>query len=124
MIGTDPARSLGLSDRLVAHYNKTWLGAASPVDTKRVGYQAPPLDGIWATAPYLHNGSVPTLHALLDSSSRPGAVHPAPLDRLRALRHRTMSAGNSPKSAPTSWHRPPGGRRFRPSSSSTPPASA
>ncbi len=71
MIGTDPARSLGLSDRLVAHYNKTWLGAVSPVDTKRTGYQAPPLDGIWATAPYLHNGSVPTLHALLASSSRP-----------------------------------------------------
>jgi mono/diheme cytochrome c family protein len=71
VIGTDPARSLGLSDRLVAHYNKTWLGAAAPVDTKRVGYQAPPLDGIWATAPYLHNGSVPTLYALLSSSSRP-----------------------------------------------------
>ena len=71
LIGTDPARSVGLSDRLVAHFNKTWLGAESPVDTKRVGYQAPPLDGIWATAPYLHNGSVPTLHALLDSPSRP-----------------------------------------------------
>jgi Cytochrome c len=70
-IGTDPARSQGLSDRLVAHYNKTWLGAEYPVNTKRIGYQAPPLDGIWATAPYLHNGSVPTLHALLDSSSRP-----------------------------------------------------
>ena len=71
VIGTDPARSVGLSDRLVAHYNTTWLGAEHPVDTKRVGYQAPPLDGIWATAPYLHNGSVPTLHALLASSSRP-----------------------------------------------------
>jgi mono/diheme cytochrome c family protein len=71
VIGTDPARSVGLSDRLVAHYNKTWLGAKSPVDTRRIGYQAPPLDGIWATAPYLHNGSVPTLHALLKSSSRP-----------------------------------------------------
>jgi hypothetical protein len=71
VIGTDPARSQGLSDRLVAHYNKTWFGAEYPVETKRVGYQAPPLDGIWATAPYLHNGSVPTLHALLESSSRP-----------------------------------------------------
>jgi hypothetical protein len=71
VIGTDPARSLGLSDRLVAHYNKTWLGALSPVNTERIGYQAPPLDGIWATAPYLHNGSVPTLHALLESTSRP-----------------------------------------------------
>jgi mono/diheme cytochrome c family protein len=29
------------------------------------GYMAVPLDGIWARAPYLHNGAVPTLHALL-----------------------------------------------------------
>jgi hypothetical protein len=35
------------------------------------GYVAPPLDGIWITAPYLHNGSVPTLEALLDSRLRP-----------------------------------------------------
>ena len=35
------------------------------------GYIAPPLDGIWITAPYLHNGSVPTLEALLNSKIRP-----------------------------------------------------
>jgi mono/diheme cytochrome c family protein len=35
------------------------------------GYIAPPLDGIWVTAPYLHNGSVPTLEALLNSDLRP-----------------------------------------------------
>jgi mono/diheme cytochrome c family protein len=29
------------------------------------GYLAMPLDGIWARAPYLHNGSVPTLRELL-----------------------------------------------------------
>jgi hypothetical protein len=28
-------------------------------------YKARPLNGIWATAPYLHNGSVPSLYALL-----------------------------------------------------------
>ena len=28
-------------------------------------YRARPLNGIWATAPYLHNGSVPTLYDLL-----------------------------------------------------------
>lgn len=28
-------------------------------------YRARPLDGVWATAPYLHNGSVPTLHDML-----------------------------------------------------------
>jgi len=30
-----------------------------------IGYKARPLNGIWATAPFLHNGSVPTLFALL-----------------------------------------------------------
>lgn len=35
------------------------------------GYVAPPLDGVWATGPYLHNGSVPTVAALLDSATRP-----------------------------------------------------
>lgn len=35
------------------------------------GYIAPPLDGIWSTAPYLHNGSVPTLEGVLDSRKRP-----------------------------------------------------
>jgi mono/diheme cytochrome c family protein len=35
------------------------------------GYVAPPLDGVWASAPYLHNGSVPTLWHLLNPSKRP-----------------------------------------------------
>ncbi|MCI0753549.1 c-type cytochrome [Teichococcus vastitatis] len=30
-----------------------------------LGYKARPLTGIWATAPYLHNGSVPNLYQLL-----------------------------------------------------------
>ncbi|WOH80465.1 di-heme-cytochrome C peroxidase [Bradyrhizobium sp. BEA-2-5] len=35
-------------------------------------YRARPLDGVWATAPYLHNGSVPTLKdMLLPQSQRP-----------------------------------------------------
>ena len=32
-----------------------------------MAYKARPLEGIWATAPYLHNGSVPTLYALLQA---------------------------------------------------------
>jgi mono/diheme cytochrome c family protein len=35
------------------------------------GYISGPLDGIWARAPYLHNGSVPTLYHLLKPSARP-----------------------------------------------------
>jgi hypothetical protein len=30
-------------------------------------YKGRPLQGVWATAPYLHNGSVPTLYALLQA---------------------------------------------------------
>jgi hypothetical protein len=36
-----------------------------------LGYANRSLRGIWATAPYLHNGSVPTLADLLDLESRP-----------------------------------------------------
>ncbi len=34
------------------------------------GYLAPPLYGVWATAPYLHNGSVPNLWEVLKPSDR------------------------------------------------------
>jgi hypothetical protein len=37
-------------------------------------YRARPLDGVWATAPYLHNGSVPTLRdMLLPQDRRPAS---------------------------------------------------
>jgi hypothetical protein len=38
---------------------------------QKPGYVAPPLVGIWASAPYFHNGSVPTIEAVLNSSTRP-----------------------------------------------------
>jgi hypothetical protein len=37
---------------------------------KTNGYTSVPLDGIWLTAPYLHNGSVPTLADLLEPVER------------------------------------------------------
>jgi processive rubber oxygenase RoxA-like protein/cytochrome c len=46
--------------------------ALGAVQTPR--YKARPLDGIWATAPYLHNGSVPTLWDLLNPTSERPAV--------------------------------------------------
>ena len=45
---------------------------ASPVIWRATArYLARPLNGIWATAPYLHNGSVPTLYDLLHPERRP-----------------------------------------------------
>ncbi len=35
------------------------------------GYLPPPLVGVWATAPYFHNGSVPTIATVLNSKERP-----------------------------------------------------
>jgi mono/diheme cytochrome c family protein len=54
-------------------FNKSWFakGDNPPKIELFNGYLAPPLDGVWATAPYLHNGSVPTLEALLNSKHRP-----------------------------------------------------
>jgi len=54
-------------------FNTSWFGVDQnfakivPGD----GYIAQPLDGVWATAPYFHNGSVPSLEDVLNSGQRP-----------------------------------------------------
>jgi mono/diheme cytochrome c family protein len=59
--------------QFVNWFNKSWFTQGDhPAQLQPfAGYIAPPLDGIWVTAPYLHNGSVPTLEALLNSKLRP-----------------------------------------------------
>jgi len=43
------------------YYKKTWFGKSGEQGYEYpTGYVAPPLDGVWASAPYFHNGSVPT----------------------------------------------------------------
>ncbi|MGF1444807.1 MAG: hypothetical protein ACFBRM_01240 [Pikeienuella sp.] len=73
-VGTDPAYALaatdGSRDRFYAWVARSPYGNSESAAPAR-GYIAAPLDGVWATAPYLHNGSVPSLAALLDSSQRP-----------------------------------------------------
>lgn len=72
-IETDPVRLSALSKRYRNRYGVSWLGDYGKAITldEPEGYVAPPLKGIWATAPYFHNGSVPTLRAVLDPNSRP-----------------------------------------------------
>ena len=66
-IGTDPGRADSFNAQLTEKMNT--LGTGRPWkfshfrDTN--GYAAMPLDGVWLRAPYLHNGSVPTLRDLL-----------------------------------------------------------
>ncbi len=71
-IGTDPYRLYSFSPVLAvnlgtpyadtpyrfSHFRKTW------------GYANAPLDGVWLRAPYLHNGSVPTLWDLLQPADQ------------------------------------------------------
>src|SRR5262249_39217843 len=78
VIGTDPNRYHGISGLFEEHYDKSWFGHEKNgwlIDEyaagRAAGYQAPPLDGIWATASYLHNGSVPTVYHVLNSKARP-----------------------------------------------------
>ncbi len=72
-IGTDPNRHRGIEEAYGKAYSESWFGQEKPPKPLRMtaGYQAPPLDGVWATAPYLHNGSVPTLAGVLNSKARP-----------------------------------------------------
>lgn len=76
-VGTDPAYAEYFMQpgRLVDAYNDGWFGTGDPASRLQpeAGYVAPPLDGVWLTAPYFHNGSVPSLAAVLDSSIRPVA---------------------------------------------------
>ncbi len=58
--------------------NRADLSMADP--NKREGYNALPLGGVWAQAPYLHNGSVPTLYHLLVPRERPAVFVKGRLD--------------------------------------------
>jgi len=72
-VGTDPLLATSGyqdADRFIAWLEGSFYGELADA-RPALGYIAPPLDGIWATAPYLHNGSVPTLAGLLDSRRRP-----------------------------------------------------
>jgi len=68
--GTDPLRARAFDAGLAAAVEKTGYRDRIAV-SHGTFYAAPPLTGIWASAPYLHNGSVPTLAALLSPDTRP-----------------------------------------------------
>lgn len=72
-IGTDPELARGGfadAERFRDWFARSFYGELSQA-VPALGYVAPPLDGVWVTAPYLHNDSVPTLADLLEPSKRP-----------------------------------------------------
>ena len=61
------------AQQFIDWFNKSWFAQGDKPARLAAsnGYVAPPLDGVWVTAPYLHNGSVPTIEGVLNSSIRP-----------------------------------------------------
>lgn len=76
-IGTDRERLDSFSPELAKAMNT--IGEGRPWRfshfRKTDGYANMPLDGVWLRAPYLHNGSVPTLRALLTPADRPAEFY-------------------------------------------------
>ena len=69
VIGTDPRRAAE-ADSSIAAALRAGYSRLARIDSTGV-YVAPPLTGIWSSAPYLHNGSVPTLWHLMHPDQRP-----------------------------------------------------
>ncbi len=69
-LGTDPVRATSFGAVEAAYFND-FIPEERYEMTATGGYLAPALTGVWASAPYLHNGSVPTLRALLEPAARP-----------------------------------------------------
>lgn len=119
-VGTDRVRLDALTDKQRAAFGTSWFADYGRQKTiaQPAGYVAPPLDGIWASGPYFHNGSVPTLWHVLHPSERPKiwkrtggpydfqrlgqpfeAVESVPLDVTKAERRMYFDTGAFGKSA-------------------------
>jgi mono/diheme cytochrome c family protein len=72
-IGTDRVRLDALAPKHRDAYGQSWFADFGKKTnlSNPAGYVAPPLDGIWASSPYFHNGSVPTLWHVLHPDQRP-----------------------------------------------------
>ena len=112
-VGTDRGRLDNYTHDLAVNQNVLYAEFGSErfqTFRKTDGYANAPLDGLWLRAPYLHNGSVPTLAALLSPPAERPARLPARLRRLRP-------AGDGLRERPRP-HRP--GGRGRASSATSP----
>jgi hypothetical protein len=71
MIAVDRTSRKWMDDHNVPESDRATLWEAArkncpnPVSLQSPHYRARPLNGVWATAPYLHNGSVPSLYLML-----------------------------------------------------------
>jgi hypothetical protein len=79
--------------------NEGTLDAMGENAPRTLRYKARPLDGIWATAPYLHNGSVPNLYELLlpaEKRSKTFFVGSSEFDPVHVGFNTDQAAGTTP----------------------------
>jgi len=71
-VGTDRRRLDSYTYTLAVNQSTLYAGYPHRFQhfRKTFGYANMPLDGLWLRAPYLHNGSVPTLRDLLEPAAR------------------------------------------------------
>ena len=94
-VGTDRARLDVVSDGFIEAFDDSPIAAEGTLKKSR-GYAATPLTGVWANYPYLHNGSVPTLHDLLGpAEERPRIFHVLAARRLDRARAGQALYGNA-----------------------------
>ena len=103
-VGTDPLRVTAFGEDEEAVVNALIRDPDHPM-RRTGGYLAPPLSGIWASAPYFHNGAVPDLLGVLDSSARPARWRrtgdgPAEYDRERVGWRFEVPASPTPSDRP------------------------
>lgn len=72
-VGTDSRRFHAVTKEQREASNASFLQyeGEHPLTIESEGYLAQPLDGIWATAPYFHNGAAPTLWDVMNPTERP-----------------------------------------------------
>lgn len=69
-VGTDPLRAQAFTPELAEKVNASAFGDRILAEATGV-YAAQPLTGLWSSAPYLHNGSIPSILTLLTPDARP-----------------------------------------------------
>ncbi|MCK6597490.1 MAG: hypothetical protein L6Q37_03935 [Bdellovibrionaceae bacterium] len=102
-VGTDPFRYLGMNS--LTKLNELVISKKHQITIKpQKGYVPPPLVGIWARWPYLHNNSVPSLCALLTpASQRPKWFYQGPANNSQTDFDKNCNGYPEVERAPLSW---------------------
>ena len=135
LIGTDPARVDSDSEAAEQHGKDNFFAYPETINAdpdldcstqnraeirqgREVGYLAPPLYGVWASAPYFHNGAVPTVWGVLQPADRPRCLR-----RRRRARRTSSPAARGRRRARNACRSPSPPGRTGPAASARVPSS-